>query len=145
MRSRPRYRLRTWLREHLPELLAGLLPPGRRDCGDHEWFRADEETDRCWHCVVGERPHQPVPIDPDSSVWQALRKAAREGDPGSQGTVLRIMAEHEAYEAMVVGDMRETAFKLDVDASTLERQASLALEAHQSLAAAAQRIARVNP
>ncbi len=45
-----RYRLRTWLRGRLPRSLAGLAPKGRRDCGAHEWYRADEQTWRCYHC-----------------------------------------------------------------------------------------------
>lgn len=92
MRRGPRYRLRMWLREHAPEPLSRLFPPGSRDCGEHEWFPADDATDRCWHCLVGVRPHRPVPIDPDSGVWQGLREAARSGDSGSQRIVLRMMA-----------------------------------------------------
>lgn len=45
-----RYRLRTWLRGRLPATLAGLAPKGQRDCGAHEWYRADEHTWRCYHC-----------------------------------------------------------------------------------------------
>lgn len=48
--SRGRYRLRTWLRGSLPATLARLAPKGRRDCGAHEWYRADEQTWRCYHC-----------------------------------------------------------------------------------------------
>jgi hypothetical protein len=45
-----RYRFRTWLRGCLPAALAGRIPKGRRDCGAHEWYRADERTWRCYHC-----------------------------------------------------------------------------------------------
>jgi hypothetical protein len=45
-----RYRTRTWLRGHLPGAFAGVLPKGGRDCGAHEWYRADQETWRCYHC-----------------------------------------------------------------------------------------------
>ncbi len=45
-----RYRVRTWLRGRLPVALVDLLPKGHRDCGDHEWYRADEQTWRCYHC-----------------------------------------------------------------------------------------------
>jgi len=48
-----RYRLRTWLRGRLPVALARLVPKGRRDCGAHEWYRADNETWRCYHCQAG--------------------------------------------------------------------------------------------
>jgi hypothetical protein len=48
--NRGRYRLRTWLRGRLPVALADLVPKGARDCGDHEWYRADEQAWRCYHC-----------------------------------------------------------------------------------------------
>jgi hypothetical protein len=48
--SRGRYRLRTWLRGRLPIALADIVPKGARDCGDHEWYRADAQTWRCYHC-----------------------------------------------------------------------------------------------
>lgn len=47
------YRLRTWLRGRLPVALARLVPKGRRDCGAHEWYRANEGTWRCYHCEPG--------------------------------------------------------------------------------------------
>jgi hypothetical protein len=115
-----------------------LLPPGNQDCGEHEWFRADEQTDRCWHCTVGVREHRPAPIDPDSSVWQALSEAARQGDPSSRRIALGMMAEHEAYEALVAEELGATAASLDLDATTLRRQAAGAADISRSLAAAAQ-------
>ena len=50
-----RYRLRTWLRTHLPYVLSDRIAKGRRDCGDHEWYRAEGETWHCYHCSVGRR------------------------------------------------------------------------------------------
>ncbi len=50
---RGKYRWRTTLRENLPELLAARVPKGSEDCGDHEWYKADENTWRCYHCAVG--------------------------------------------------------------------------------------------
>lgn len=91
----PHYRLRTWLREHLPVPLAYLFPAGSKDCGRHEWFRNDENTDICWHCTVGEREHVPARIDPTSEVWQWLSKSAEEGNPSSQKIVKRMIAEDE--------------------------------------------------
>lgn len=79
-----------------------------------------------------------MPIDLDSEVWQSLRKVAGDGDPVSRRIVLRMMAEHEAYEATVVRDMKETAAKLNVDTSALGRQAISAEEMSRSLAAAAE-------
>jgi hypothetical protein len=52
--ERPKYRLRTSLREVLPERVAVLIPKGSDDCGDHEWYQAeDDHTWRCFHCLVG--------------------------------------------------------------------------------------------
>jgi hypothetical protein len=45
-----RYRFRTWLRGRLPAALADLAPKGQRDCGEHEWYRVDGHTWRCYHC-----------------------------------------------------------------------------------------------
>jgi hypothetical protein len=91
----PRYRFRTWAREHLPRPLASLFPPGNKDCGRHEWFRNDEHTDICWHCTVGEREHIPARIDATSELWQWLSKSADEGNPSSQKIVRRMIAEDE--------------------------------------------------
>jgi len=51
--AKGKYRHRTELRERLPEALAALIPKGGRDCGDHEWYKAAEQTWRCYHCAVG--------------------------------------------------------------------------------------------
>jgi hypothetical protein len=50
---RGKYRHRTWLRENLPDRLAGLIAKGRGDCGDHEWYLDEPHTWRCYHCEVG--------------------------------------------------------------------------------------------
>jgi hypothetical protein len=97
----PRYRLRTWLREHLPRPVAYLFPAGSKDCGRHEWFRTDEHTDICWHCTAGERQHVPARIDRTSELWQWLSSSARGGNPSSQKIVKRMIAEDE--EARRVG------------------------------------------
>lgn len=54
-----KYRNRTALRERLPEFLAFRIPKGRADCGDHEWYKAAEQTWRCYHCEVGETHEVP--------------------------------------------------------------------------------------
>ncbi len=51
--ARSRYRHRTSLREKFPERIAALIPKGSRDCGDHEWYSATEQTWRCYHCESG--------------------------------------------------------------------------------------------
>ncbi len=51
--SDARYRYRTRLRENLPERLAALIPKGRDDCGEHEWYKSEEQTWRCYHCEPG--------------------------------------------------------------------------------------------
>ncbi len=45
-----KYRWRTRLRTHLPFALLWLSPPGRGDCGNHEWHNVDYVIDRCYHC-----------------------------------------------------------------------------------------------
>lgn len=45
-----RYRVRAWLRRRLPGTLANVIPKGSGDCGSHEWYRADEQTWRCYYC-----------------------------------------------------------------------------------------------
>jgi len=97
----PRYRFRTWARECLPRPLAYLFPPGDKDCGRHEWFRTDERTDLCWHCIVGKREHMPTRIDSTSRLWQGLNRAARAGSPSAQKIIGRMIAEdEEARRAM---------------------------------------------
>lgn len=84
-----RYRPRTWLRGRLPLALADLVPKGARDCGAHEWYRADEQTWRCYHCE---------PAVANSSPWtreehlqhtlggidSTLRVLALRGEPGGE-------------------------------------------------------------
>ena len=49
------YRVRTWLRPHLPSALTRLAPPGL-DCeavgGWHRWYNQDERHSGCYHCQV---------------------------------------------------------------------------------------------
>ena len=45
--------------ESRPGNLAGLVPKGAHDCGNHEWYRADEGTWRCYHCRLGETGSSP--------------------------------------------------------------------------------------
>lgn len=54
-RSRGKYRNRTWLRMHLPHVLAERISKGPRDCLAHEWYRSEGTTWHCCHCVVGIR------------------------------------------------------------------------------------------
>jgi hypothetical protein len=98
----PRYRLRTWLREHLPEPIAYLFPAGSKDCGRHEWFRTDEHTDICWHCTVGEREHVPARIDATSELWHALNEASRAGSVNAKQIVDRMIAEDEEARRLAV-------------------------------------------
>ena len=53
MSGHGKYRMRTWLRRHLPYLLADRIPKGRQDCGNHEWYRSKEDVWECYHCVLG--------------------------------------------------------------------------------------------
>jgi hypothetical protein len=51
------YRRRTRVRTHLPwwVLNLGVARKGRRDCRDHDWYKASDAEDRCYHCEVGVR------------------------------------------------------------------------------------------
>lgn len=53
-----KYRFRTWLRGHTPDVIAQRIPKGSRACGAHEWHRRDEATDACYHCEIGVRPNE---------------------------------------------------------------------------------------
>ncbi|GAB2928853.1 hypothetical protein GCM10027280_15420 [Micromonospora polyrhachis] len=57
-----RFRWRTNIRRGLPWFLVnrGLASKGTADCGDHEWYKADNEVERCYHCIVGQRPYDPA-------------------------------------------------------------------------------------
>lgn len=59
--ARPRYRLRSWVRIHLPMPLydLGLAGKGRKDCRQHVFYNHDGLTERCYHCEVGTRPYDP--------------------------------------------------------------------------------------
>jgi hypothetical protein len=76
-----RYRLRTWLRGRLPVALADLVPKGRHDCGAHEWYRADEQTWRCYHCE---------PAIAHSSPW--TREEHLQRTLGGINATLRVLA-----------------------------------------------------
>jgi hypothetical protein len=48
-------RWRAWLRVHTPDVLyfrLGLVVPKSRDCGNHEWHNAGDDSDECYHCDV---------------------------------------------------------------------------------------------
>jgi hypothetical protein len=51
-RKRARYRWRTNLRRRLPHALIGLAPKGRKDCGQHEWYRKTGDILNCYHCFA---------------------------------------------------------------------------------------------
>jgi hypothetical protein len=35
----------------------GIADKGVTDCGAHEWYRATDEVEHCYHCSVGKRPY----------------------------------------------------------------------------------------
>jgi len=82
----------------LPRALVDLFPKGLKDCGKHEWFRFDEDTDLCYHCEVGERPHQHMPIDWDGDLWRELSRLADEGDEGYQQLIRKLRREEREAE-----------------------------------------------
>jgi hypothetical protein len=80
-RRRPRYRWRTWMRGRVPWALVDLFPKGRHDCGQHEWHRDEKNTDRCYHCEVGVRPHQPLHVPIDEEFRIGVARDAERGSP----------------------------------------------------------------
>jgi hypothetical protein len=60
-----------------------VFPRGWRDCGQHEWYRQDEDTDRCYHCMVGVRPHQLMEVPIDHQLRIDLVRAAERGSVAS--------------------------------------------------------------
>jgi hypothetical protein len=84
-----RYRLRTWLRGRLPVALAGRVPKGARDCGDHEWYRVDEQTWRCYHCEPAVSLSSPWSSEEHlqhtlGGIDSTLRVLALRGEPGGE-------------------------------------------------------------
>lgn len=62
MSNRGRYRWRTRLRVRLPGFLVnrGVAAKGTADCGDHEWYKADDVVEHCYHCAIGRRSYDPA-------------------------------------------------------------------------------------
>jgi len=84
------YRVRTALREYLPERVAARIPKGRHDCGSHEWYKATERAWRCYHCEPGLTHTVP---------WDEREVEARSFEAGAME--LRALPDHEltvAYE-----------------------------------------------
>jgi hypothetical protein len=84
-----RYRLRTSLRGHLPAAMADLVPKGHRDCGAHEWHRADEQTWRCYHCEPAVTTSSPWTSEQHlqytlGGIDSTLRLVALRGEPGGE-------------------------------------------------------------
>jgi len=69
-----RYRWRTRLRRHLPWSLMWIAHKGRRDCGWHEWYKHDDETWHCYHCVAGVKK-----VDSDNAERQSQGQSAGDG------------------------------------------------------------------
>lgn len=84
-----KYRVRTWLRGHVPGFAADRIPKGA-DCGNHEWYRQDETTDACYHCEVTRPSEARVPTPAElalltseiaagsDAAWSVLRKRIAE-------------------------------------------------------------------
>jgi hypothetical protein len=42
----------------------GVAAKATVDCGDHEWYKADNSVEHCYHCTQGHRPYDPAHFDP---------------------------------------------------------------------------------
>jgi hypothetical protein len=90
-----RYRLRAWLRGRLPVALADLVPKGARDCGAHEWYRADQQTWRCYHCQPAVTSSSPWTREEHlqhtlGGIGSTLRVLALRGEPGGEGEIAEL-------------------------------------------------------
>lgn len=84
-----RYRARAWLRRHLPSAVARLFPKGPHDCGAHEWYRADEQTWRCYYCASAVAHSSPWTREEQlqrtlGGIASTLRMVAMRGQPGGE-------------------------------------------------------------
>ncbi len=51
---------------------------GRKDCGEHEWYKSTEDWDACYHCEAGGRPHALI----EGGVSQGTEELMREAGLG---------------------------------------------------------------
>jgi hypothetical protein len=84
-----RYRTRAWLRGRLPRALSSVVPKGRSDCGAHEWYRADEQTWRCYYCEPAITRSSPWTREEQlqhtlGGINSTLRAVALSGKPGGE-------------------------------------------------------------
>lgn len=102
MTGRGKYRWRTWVRGRAPQRLTDVLPKGADDCGAHEWYRADEETWRCYHCEPGITHTSPWPPKVELATrLDALRLRAtalqdKQPTPAVAGEVQELISEVSA-------------------------------------------------
>jgi len=70
-------------------VLTELVPKGARDCGDHEWYRADEQSWRCYHCEPAVASSSPWTQEEHlqhtlGGIDSTLRVLALRGEPGGE-------------------------------------------------------------
>ena len=65
------------------------MPKGRGDCGAHEWYRADEQTWRCYYCEPAVAHSSPWTREEQlqhtlGGINSTLRAVALRGEPGGE-------------------------------------------------------------
>lgn len=116
-----KYRFRTRLRGSLPYWMLWVSPKGRRDCGAHEWYRAEGETWHCYHCEVGVSEGNPLsPAEQLEATVGALRLTAQ----------LPLTAETQANIARLVEELDHSVHPL---AEELEADPDSAARIHAAL------------
>jgi hypothetical protein len=98
--------------------LADVVPKGARDCGAHEWYRADEQTWRCYHCEPGVASSSPWTREEHlqhtlGGIDSTLRVVALRGEPGGEDELAEL---HRL--------LREALAALPEEESRLERLAA---------------------
>jgi hypothetical protein len=56
--------------------LASRVRKGSGDCGNHEWYKADDSRDECYHCEVGTR--SPSEFRPSAEVDVEISRLLRD-------------------------------------------------------------------
>jgi hypothetical protein len=71
------------------------MPKGRHDCGAHEWYRAEEQTWRCYYCEPAVAHTSPWTREEQlqrtlGGISATLRAVAARGDSGGEAELAEL-------------------------------------------------------